>query len=235
MGILRRGRATTIAALGCSVVLLAGCAQQDEPEATETVTETGTETVISTSEPETTAPQTDTPETRTDNAQPGDPATDPATENCPQDPVNNPFTGDSPIPVDLANTSDSDIFFHYTAPAEGPEPCAALSWVELAGSNGTEDDPAGTAGSNNETVVLFADGDVVSAPAPILASNIDSVERVDDATVRVDYAFYGDAPAASGETLPGSATFHWDGSQVEVTENSIPLELNDTASTLNLG
>ena len=52
--------------------------------------------------------------------------------------------------------------------------------------------------------------------------------------MQVNYAFYSDAPAAANENVPGSATFHWNGDGVEVTENSLPVELNDTAETLDL-
>ena len=83
-------------------------------------------------------------------------------------------------------------------------------------------------------MVLFADGELVTDPAPILARRIESVDRIDESTVRVNYAFHGDAPAVTNETIPGSATFHWNGMQVEVSDNTIPVELNEDAQTLEL-
>lgn len=201
---------TTVAALGCSALLLTGCTgQEDAPTATETVTDTVTDTVEASPAPD-----------------------DAACGEAPE----NPLTGDVPVPVRFAQAPDnSDVFFHYSVSEDESDPCAPLSWVILNGGNGTTENPNGTAGSSRQTVVFFADGEVVTDPAPILARRIESVERVDDSTARVEYAFYTDAPAAADETAPGAATFHWNGSELEVSDNTVPVELNESAETLDLG
>ncbi|WP_235681126.1 LppP/LprE family lipoprotein [Tomitella gaofuii] len=80
---------------------------------------------------------------------------------------------------------------------------------------------------------MFGDGQIVADPAPILARHIDSVDRIDGSTFRVNYAFY-DGPAAANRTTSGSATFHWDGSRVIVTGNTLPLKQNDVAEPLDI-
>lgn len=159
-------------------------------------------------------------------------------DTCEDDPVDIPLTGDAPIPVNFANSDVSDIFFHYTVDGDAEaalDPCTPLTWLELSGGNGTQEASNPTAGSSRQTVALVADGELVTEPAPILARSIDSVDRIDNSTIRVTYGFYGDAPAATGETVPGAATFHWNGSEIEVSDNTVPVELNDTAETLDLG
>jgi hypothetical protein len=147
--------------------------------------------------------------------------------------VRNPLTGDQPIPVHFANTDNTDVAFHDTAMEGAPDSCTPLNWVKLAGTNGAGG-PGATAGSSRETVALFGDGQLITDPAPILAREIESVEQVDSRTIRVDYAFYTDAPAAAGESEPGSATFRWAGDQLEVIENTLLASQNDTAETLDL-
>lgn len=225
MDTLRRHHVAAVAALGCTAVLLTGCTQQDEtPTATETVMNTVTDTVEQTQAPDNGAPSETTAE----------PSGDATADACEEAAVDNPLTGEEPIPVDFAESPDTTGYFHYDSPSESPDPCMPLSWVTLSGSNGDDDRPAQTTGSFNETVALFADGELITDPAPILARRIESVDRIDDSTVRVNYAFHGDAPAVTNETIPGAATFHWDGAQIEVSDNTIPAELNRSASTLNL-
>lgn len=205
-----------LAVVSCAALMLGACSGDDDPSPTqpmtaaETVAETVTETV------------TETPET--------------PDASCADTPVDNPLTGQTPIPVRFADSSNfgsEGISFHYTVMEGEPDPCTPLTWVKLAGTNG-KGRPGATAGSTRETVALFADGRLVTDPAPILARRIDAVERIDDSTVRVDYAFSTDAPAVLNETDPGSATFHYDGTSVSVTENSLPLRQNDHAETLDL-
>lgn len=225
MDTLRRHHIAAFAALGCTAVLLTGCTQQDEtPTETETVMNTVTNTV------ENTQAQDD----GASSEAPAEPSGDVTTDACEDESVDNPLTGEEPIPVHFAESPESTGYFHYEAPSESPDACMPLSWVTLSGSNGDEDSPAQTTGSFNETVALFADGELVTDPAPILARRIESVDRIDDSTVRVNYAFHGDAPAAANETIPGAATFHWNGTQVEVSDNTIPVDLNESASTLEL-
>ena len=178
---------------------------------------------------ETTVTDTITQQQTTSPAQGKGPGDDPCTDN----PVTNPLTGDQPIPVRFANSDDADVRFDYTVMEGKPDPCTPLSWVKLAGTNGTGG-PGATAGSNREIVVLFGDGQLITDPAPILAGRIKSVEQVSDRAVRVNYMFYTDTPAAAGEMEPGSATFNWDGEQLKVTENTLPISQNETAEKLDL-
>ncbi|HIW91485.1 MAG TPA: LppP/LprE family lipoprotein [Candidatus Corynebacterium avicola] len=228
---------TSAAALGCVGALLVGCSGESDSdgdtEVTGTVVETesssdakaggeGAEDTEAAGESDASDPARDADATSTD-------------DSCGEPEVNNPLTGDTPIPVVFASHDNTDGRYFYTPGDEQPDPCVALDWVTLTGANGQEGmAPAGTAGATRATVVLFAEGEMVTEPAPILARSIESVERIDEATVQVNYAFYSDAPAAANENVPGSATFHWNGDGVEVTENSLPVELNDTAETLDL-
>lgn len=231
-----RSLAAAVAVPAAAAVLLAGCSQQDDPATvTETAVHTATSTVTGT--PTQTASETPT-ETETETTT----SSSSAAPDCEADSgdsngsVDNPLTGDDPLPVRFAgeDTDDSGVYFHYTVSEDEVDACQPLSWVVLNGGNGTQDNPNGTAGSSNQTVALFADGELVTEPAPILARYIDSVDRIDDSTVQVNYEFLGDQPAAANVTVPASATFHWDGSEVQVSDNSIPTELNDTAATLDL-
>ncbi|AHW65104.1 Putative secreted protein [Corynebacterium glyciniphilum AJ 3170] len=225
MDTLRRHHVAAVAALGCTAVLLTGCTQQDEtPTATETVMNTVTDTVEQTQAPDNGAPSETTAE----------PSGDATADACEEAAVDNPLTGEEPIPVRVAEEETPDIFFHYTATDDQTDPCAPLSWVVLNGGNGTAENSNGTAGSSRQTVALFAEGELVTEPAPILARRIESVDRIDDSTVRVNYAFFGDAPAAADQNVPGSATFHWDDSRIEVSDNTIPVELNESTETLDL-
>lgn len=226
-----RSLVAAVAVPAAAAVLLAGCSQQDDPATvTETAVHTATSTV--TGSPTETPTETETETTSSSSAAP----------DCEEDSGksgDNPLTGDDPLPVRFAGedsdgSGDSDVFFHYTVSEDEMDPCLPLSWVVLNGGNGTQDNPNGTAGSSNQTVALFADGELVTEPAPILARYIESVDRIDDSTVQVNYEFLGDQPAAANETVSASATFHWDGSEVQVSDNSIPTELNDTAATLDL-
>ncbi|MGN0097283.1 MAG: LppP/LprE family lipoprotein [Corynebacterium sp.] len=226
MDTLRRHHIAAFAALGCTAVLLTGCTQQDEtPAETETVMNTVTNTV------ENTQAQDD----GASSEAPADPSGDATTDACEDESVDNPLTGEEPIPAHFAESPESTGYFHYEAPSEAPDACMPLSWVVLNGGNGTAESSNGTAGSSRQTIALFAEGELVTDPAPILARRIESVDRIDDSTVRVNYAFFGDAPAAADKNIPGSATFHWDGSSVEVSDNTIPVELNESAETLDLG
>ena len=230
MDTLRRHHLAAFAALGCTAVLLAGCAQQDEtPTETETVMNTVTNTVTNTVE------NTPAQDDGASSEAPAEPSGDATADACEDESVDNPLTGEEPIPVLVAEEETPDIFFHYTATDDQTDPCAPLSWVVLNGGNGTAENSNGTAGSSRQAVALFAEGELVTEPAPILARRIESVDRIDDSTVRVNYAFFGDAPAAADQNTPGSATFHWDGSSVEVSDNTIPVELNESAETLDLG
>lgn len=204
-----------IAVVSCAALMLGACSGDDDPSPTAaTAPETVTETVTATG---------------------GEPPEVPDA-SCADTPVDNPLTGQPPIPVrfaDSGNSGSEGISFHYTVMDGGPDPCTPLTWVTLAGTNG-KGGPGATAGSTRQTVALLADGRLVTDPAPILARRIDAVEQVDDSTVRVDYAFFTDAPAVLNETDPGSATFHYDGTSVSVTENSLPLRQNDHSETLDL-
>lgn len=226
-----RSLAAAVAVPAAAAVLLAGCSQQDDPA---TVTETAVHTAMSTvtGAPTETAAETPT-ETETETTTTSSSS---AAPDCEADSGDNPLTGDDPLPVRFAgeDTEESGVFFHYTVSEDEMDACQPLSWVVLNGGNGTQDNPNGTAGSSNQTVALFADGELVTEPAPILARYIESVDRIDDSTVQVNYEFLGDQPAAANVTVPASATFHWDGSEVQVGDNSIPAELNDTAATLDL-
>ncbi len=223
---------TGLVALGCTTALLAGCSQDDSPAdgdsagATVTATQTVTQPA---GDP--TAPAQNTGRSPAPDEGGGEVGGD---TSCRNTPVSNPLTGDQPIPVRFADRPEStDINFYYTAGGEDIDPCMPLSWVTLKGHRGTSEDGA-TTGSMSETVALFADGQLVTDPAPILARRIDSVDRIDDSTVRVNYAFYTDAPAVVNESEPGSATFHWDGSRIIVTDNTLPIEQNQRAATLDL-
>ncbi|MGP9724938.1 LppP/LprE family lipoprotein [Corynebacterium sp. AOP40-9SA-29] len=225
-----RSLAAVVAVPAAAAVLLAGCSQQDDPATvTETAVHTATSTV--TGSPTETAAETPT-ETETETTT----SSSTAAPDCEEDSGDNPLTGDDPLPVRFAgeDTDDSGVYFHYTVSEDEMDACQPLSWVVLNGGNGTQDNSNGTAGSSNQTVALFADGELVTEPAPILARYIESVDRIDDSTVQVNYEFLGDQPAAANETVSGSATFHWDGSEVQVSDNSIPTELNESAETLDL-
>jgi hypothetical protein len=224
---------TGIALLGCAGLTLAGCSRNDSPTGGDgtSATVTATQTVTQPAgEPATPAPGTGQPSAPDES---GDGTGD---ASCRNTPVTNPLTGDQPIPVRFAASPElTDSAFYYMPKDGTPDPCTPLSWVKLVGSNGQEGSgPATTTGSFRETVALFADGQLITDPVPILARRVDSVDRIDDSTVRVNYAFYTDAPAVVNESTPGSATFHWDGSQITVTDNTLPLEQNDRAETLDL-
>lgn len=223
---------TGLVTLGCATALLAGCSQDDSSAdgdsagATVTATQTVTQPA---GDPTAPAQNTGQPAAPDDN---GDGTGEDT--SCQNTPVANPLTGDQPIPVRFAASPDmTDSAFYYMPKDGAPDPCAPLSWVTLSGTTGVGG-PGATSGSVHETVALFADGQLVTEPAPILARRIDSVDRVDDSTVRVNYAFYNDKPAAAGDFTPGSATFHWDGTQVTVTDNTLPMEQNQQAATLDL-
>jgi hypothetical protein len=219
MGILRRHQVAALVALAAVGALSAGCAGQDgSPTVTRTVTATAPSTVETSRAPTSVA---ESPPLARDG-------------RCRSTGVDDPLTGEEPVPVRSAGRPGETGYFHYAPPDESPDPCMPLSWVTLSGSNGDRDSPAHTTGSFRQTVAFFADGTLVTEPAPILARRIESVDRVDDATVRVDYAFHTDAPAVMNETVPGSATFHWNGRQLVVSENTVPVELNDSAETLDL-
>ncbi len=204
-------------------LLVSGCAPaQQGPAATDTVTATSVSATPAregTSTSGTLPPETLPPET-------------PA---CAGTPAVNPLTGEQPIPIVFADSAATDGRFFYTPTEGAPDPCTPLSWVTLSGTRGQESaGPGATAGSMAETVALFGDGALITDPAPILARRIESVERIDASTIRVNYAFPTDRPAAENVTAPGSATFHWDGAQVTVSDNTLPAELNGTAATLDL-
>ena len=212
-------RALTLTLVTGLVPLVTGCAPaQQGPAATDTVTATSVSTtparegtVTSGTLPSETLP--------------------PETPAC----AVNPLTGEQPIPIVFADSAATDGRFFYTPTEDAPNPCLPLSWVTLTGTRGQEGSgPGATAGSMAETVALFGDGTLITDPAPILARRIESVERIDARTIRVNYAFPTDRPAAENVTAPGSATFHWDGAQVTVSDNTLPAELNGTAATLDL-
>lgn len=223
---LPKSATTGLLAVGCAASLLVGCSSDDDPEEGATATATVTDTVT---QPPASTPASEETPTAGAGQEPGQGA-----DSCTEQSAVNPLTGDQPIPVHFANSDTSDVSFYYSAMEGAPDPCTPLSWVKLAGTNGTSG-PGATSGSVRETVALFSNGQLITDPAPILARHIDSVEQIDDSTVRINYKFYTDAPAASGEFESGSATFHWDGYQLEVTENTLPTEQNETAETLNLG
>ena len=229
----RRSLLTSVATLGCVGALLVGCSGETDTDGAATEV-TGT---VMESDPSSDTDAGGEGPDSTESAEVSDasaPGQDPDA-SCGDAEVVNPLTGGTPIPVVFTSIDDTDGRFYYTPDGEQPDPCMGLDWVTLSGANGQHDlGPAGTAGATRETVVLFAEGQMVTEPAPILARAIESVERLDDATVRVNYAFYGDQPAAANENVPGSATFHWNGDEVEVSGNSLPVELNDTAETLDL-
>lgn len=221
---LPRTASAGLIAAGCAASLLVGCSSDDGAgESTETtVTDTITQQPASTpSQPESATGRAPTPDGGAGDG------------SCADAAVTNPLVGEQPIPVHFANVDDSDVSFYYTATEGQPDPCTPLSWVKLAGTNGAGG-PGATAGSDRETVALFGDGRLITDPAPILARQIESIEQVDDRTVRVNYAFYTEAPAVLNETDAGSATFHWDGDRLEVTENTLPASQNDTAETLDM-
>ena len=228
---------TAVAAFAGATLLLTACSQGDTADggsgtATDSPLTTVTETMPDQVED---APSTDIAsddETSPDAETATDEATEP--EECESTPVDNPLTGENPVPVRFANSDATDSHFYYTPMSGEPDPCTPLSWVELAGTTGVGG-PGATSGSNHETVALFADGELVTEPAPILARSVESVERVDDSTLRVNYAFYNDKPAAANDFTPGSATFHWDGSDIVVSDNTLPEWLNENAATLVLG
>ncbi|MGO1949467.1 MAG: LppP/LprE family lipoprotein [Mycobacteriaceae bacterium] len=215
--------------LACTALLLTGCAQSEgTDDSGDPAPATGTDKVTVTE----TVPGAAT--------EPPPPPAEPSRPSCEDTAPTNPLGGGDPLPVRsadaMAHESPADVHFHYSVSDDQMDPCMPLSWVTLAGTNGT-DGPGMTSGSTRETIAFFGDGQLVTDPAPILARHIDSVDRIDDSTVRVNYEFYdvNGAPAASGVFTPGSATFHWDGEQLTVTENSIPVELNEQAETLELG
>lgn len=234
----RRPLLTSVAALGCVGALLVGCSGEADSDDATVATGTVVETDPTTDAADAGGEVTEDTQAAGE-ADASDPAQDPDASDtngsCGEAEVDNPLTGETPIPVVFTSHDDTDGRYYYTPGDEQPDPCLGLDWVTLRGANGQDGvGPAGTAGATRAAVVLFAEGQMVTEPAPILARSIESVERIDDSTVRVNYAFYGDAPAAANENVPGSATFHWNGDEVEVTENSLPVELNDTAETLAL-
>ena len=155
------------------------------------------------------------------------------TASCASTPITNPLNGTIPIPVRFADYDFSDSQFYYTPKETSLDSCVSLNWVLLSGTTGVGK-PGATSGSFHETVALIADGRLITDPAPILGREIASVDRIDDSTIRVNYLFYNDKPAAAGDFTPGSATFHWDGTQIIVSDNTLPLEQNEIAETLDL-
>lgn len=217
----RRKLLGAVGALSCATVLITGCSQVDgqDPD-TETVTTTEENVSPSPSAP--------------DESDSAEGSSVPSNDNCGESDVHDTFNGDSPIPVYFANMPSETGYFHYSISDDSVDPCLPLSWVVLNGGLGDAESSNGTAGSSGQTVALFAYGQLITEPAPILARTIDEVERIDDSTIRVTYAFLGDAPATANQTEPGSATFSWDGNQIEVSDNTIPVDLNETAATLDL-
>ena len=211
-----------LAAACCIALLLGACSGDDGSDAPQS---TGVGTVTETV-PESSPEVADEP--------PQEPATETSDASCFEPATVAPLADRDPIPVRFADSDAAGIEF-YPGAMEGEDAGCdlPLTWVKVSGSNG-QGGPGATAGSIRETVMLYADGQLVSDPAPILARRIDGVEQIDENTVRVDYAFYTDAPAVLNETDPGSATFHYDGTSVSVTENSVPLSQNDRAETLDL-
>lgn len=208
-----------LAVASCAALLLGACSGDDESDAPQS---TGVGTVTETVRESSPEVVEELPETTTESASCFDPTTVA------------PLADRDPVPVRFADSGVDDIEFHPGAMEGEDNGCdTPLTWVKVSGSNG-QGGPGATAGSTRETVMLFADGQLVSEPAPILARRIDGVEQIDENTVRVDYAFYTDAPAVLNETEPGSATFHYDGDSVSVTGKSLPLSQNDRAETLDL-
>lgn len=208
--------------LAGALLAVSGCASGGQGAAG-----TDTETVTSTREASSAA--SEAPSAAPVSSTSGEPPT------CTNAPAVNPLTGEQPIPITYADSPSTDGRFFYAPSGGAPDSCTPLSWVKLSGTKGQEGSgPGATAGSSAETVALFGDGALVSDPAPILARRIESVERIDAATIRVNYAFPTDQPAAVNDTAPGSATFHWDGARITVSDNTLPAELNGSAATLEL-
>ncbi len=217
--------------VGCTVALLAGCSSHEEADRTPVAERPAKGSVTQSSAPAFSTPATSVAEPSTYSSSAS--SEQKPEGQCSAAPVKNPLTGDKPIPVKFANTEGSKVGFHYTVVEGQPDPCKSLSWIKLAGTNGVEG-PGATAGSNRETVALFADGQLITEPAPILARRIESVDQLDYRTVKVSYAFAGDESAATNTTQPGSATFQWSGDKVEVVDNTIPASQNESAETLDL-
>lgn len=179
MNTSRRKVLSAVGSLSCATLLIAGCSQAggQDPE-TETVT---------TTEENASPPAPDESGSTEGAPVPTDP-------NCEESDPSEALSGDSPIPVDFANMQSETGYFHYNISDDAVDPCIPLSWATFNGGLGDEEGSNATAGSSRQTVALFADGQLITEPAPILARTIDEVERIDDSTVRVTYAFLGDEP-----------------------------------------
>ncbi len=143
------------------------------------------------------------------------------TEDCT---ASAPALPDSPIPT---NTSMS---LYVDNTEDNFDPCAKLSWVELGGSLGTPGNgPAHTGASMVEALVLFHDGEMIAAPAPVVSESIESVQRISDRALSVELG-HRTGSTAAGITETESVVFEWDGSALRVTGYTPPANASAVSS-----
>ncbi|ALC05016.1 hypothetical protein CDES_02805 [Corynebacterium deserti GIMN1.010] len=162
------------------------------PPMTETITVTATTPPAPpATESETTSVET----TRTVGAAPQHCNLDPRTSSF------GPYLAQSRAPIgELGDTPASvvpvdDWFYHFQLGENGYDSCAELSYIVLNGSNGDADRSAGTGASIADVVVLFHNGEMITAPAPFEMAAVESVSRMSDSEIEVRYGHRGGATA----------------------------------------
>lgn len=95
-----------------------------------------------------------------------------------------------------------DLHYHFQIKDNGFDSCRALSYLVLEGSNGDVERSFGTGGSIADAVVLFADGELITSPAPFEMKTVESVARLSDSEIEVHYGHAG------GATAEGVTEYH---------------------------
>lgn len=130
----------------------------------------------------------------------------------------------SPIPT---NTSMS---LYVDNTSDNFDPCAELSWIELGGSLGTPGSgPAHTGASMVGALVLFHDGEMITAPAPVVSESIESVQRISDRALSVELG-HRTGSTAAGITETESVIYEWGGSGLKVTGYTPPANASAVSS-----
>lgn len=206
-------RILTAAIAGASAIVLTACGGTDDgganqppsPTATVPTETTNTETVTKTESP--------------------DPTTTPP-ETCDVPYEESDFgavtSGRSFTVTDYTGANQSGFAWWAEGVAlDGYDACEPLSYLALDGMVGDNNGPTGTGASISELLVLFADGETVSNPIPILFAAVEDVQRNSPESITVTYGHRGGA-TAEGVNEFYDVTYTLTDGQVEVARANVP-------------